>query len=383
MQLKSISSNRDLKKIMRDLRFDLWDAPSVDNAPYFSENHYFEFDAKEIDAIDDATSELHQMCLDYVADTVRSGDYANMGLNAQMIALIERSYKDSKDNHVYGRFDLGYDVTRGAIKLLEYNADTPTSLYESSIVQWDWLQHHFPNLDQFNAIHERLIERWQHFPDNVYFTAHQEADIEDWTTIFYLLDTYIQSAPIHQGHVINLGDIQFDDSSEQFFDTNNQAINHIFKLYPWEFMQEEAFIQHADKANYIEPSWKLLLSNKSLLPKLWEKHKGHPLLLESYFYHPNFKQQGFIKKPIFSREGANVSTTNHSDARDRQNHQFFDSAYDKHPYIVQKDANISVFNGYTPVLGSWVIGDTPSGMGIRMDKGFTRNTSLFVPHTFL
>ena len=383
MQLKTITSNRDLKQVMHDLRFDLWDAPSVDNAPYFSEHRYFEFTQQEVDAIDDATLELHQMCMDYVADVVRSGDYNGMGLNTQMIALIERSYQQSKDQYVYGRFDLGYDVSSGVIKMLEYNADTPTSLYESSIVQWDWLQHHFPHLDRFNAIHECLIERWQRFADDMYFTAHQDADIEDWTTVFYLLDTYIQSAPTRQGHVMNLGDIQFDEVNHHFVDNQDRIINDIFKLYPWEFMQEEAFITKADMANYIEPSWKLLLSNKSILPKLWQKHKGHPLLLESHFYTTDFKQTGFIKKPIFSREGANVSTTNLLDIRDRQNDKFFDRSYDKYPYIVQKDANISVFDGYTPVIGSWVIGDTPCGMGLRMDKGFTRNTSLFVPHTFL
>ena len=81
MQLKTITSNRDLKQVRRDLRFDLWDAPSVDNAPYFSEHRYFEFTQQEIDAIDDATLELHQMCMDYVADVVRSGDYNGMGKN--------------------------------------------------------------------------------------------------------------------------------------------------------------------------------------------------------------------------------------------------------------------------------------------------------------
>ncbi|CCJ76861.1 Similarity with glutathionylspermidine synthase, group 1 [Cronobacter muytjensii 530] len=29
---------------------------------------------------------------------------------------------------------------QGPVKLLEYNADTPTSLYESAYFQWQWLK---------------------------------------------------------------------------------------------------------------------------------------------------------------------------------------------------------------------------------------------------
>src|SRR3546814_13050588 len=69
-----------------------------------------------------------------------------------------------------GRFDLSFDG-RQPPKMLEYNADTPTSLFEASVVQWEWLQTVRPDADQFNSIHEKLgeaeagygIEGWLHF----------------------------------------------------------------------------------------------------------------------------------------------------------------------------------------------------------------------------
>jgi glutathionylspermidine synthase len=55
--------------------------------------------------------------------------------------------------------------------------------------------------------------------------------------------------------------------------------------------------------------------------------------------------------------------------------------YRNHGFIVQQLANMPVFDGNYPVIGTWVIGDMPGGIGIREDIArITRNTSRFVPH---
>ena len=59
---------------------------------------------------------------------------------------------------IYGRFDLRYDGA-GPAKLLEYNADTPTTLLEASILQWNWLKDTHEGDDQWNSLHEKLVER--------------------------------------------------------------------------------------------------------------------------------------------------------------------------------------------------------------------------------
>jgi len=60
---------------------------------------------------------------------------------------------------LYGRLDLVYDG--GQIKLLEYNADTPTALVEAAVTQWYWLEDTFADADQFNSIHEKLVAKWK------------------------------------------------------------------------------------------------------------------------------------------------------------------------------------------------------------------------------
>ena len=382
MQRKILIPNRDLAKAMQDSRFDIYNMPSSNGRNYFSDDIYYEFTEEQVERLYEATNELHSMSLDYVDEIIKKGDYKNLGLNQDMIAIIESTYKQSKDKSLYGRFDLALDFNKNSIKMLEYNADTPTSLYESSIVQWDWKEHYFKEADQYNSIHEELIERWKAFPNNMYFTAHDEAGKEDWITLYYLLDTYLASGG-KTGSCINIKDLGIN--SNKFVDMSDNIIDNIFKLYPWEFMQEESFIKSADQTNFIEPAWKILLSNKSLLPQLWERHKNHPLLLESHFetdVKTSFLKD-FIKKPIFSREGANVSSTNTSDSRNSDYKEFADDMYDASGYILQKDANIPVQDGMTPVVGSWVIGDEPCGISIREDVGFTRNTSVFVPHIFI
>lgn len=382
MQRKKLIPNRDLAQAMEDSRFDIWNMPSTNGRNYFSDDVYYQFTEDQVERLYEATNELHSMSLDYVDEIIRKGDYKGLGLNTDMIAIIESTYKQSKDKSLYGRFDLALDSNKNTIKMLEYNADTPTSLYESSIIQWEWKEHYFKEADQYNSIHEELIERWKSFPNNMYFTAHDEAGKEDWITLYYLLDTYLASGG-KTGSCINIKDLGLN--SGKFVDMSDNIIDNMFKLYPWEFMQEESFIKSADQTNFIEPAWKILLSNKSLLPQLWERHNNHPLLLESHFesdVKTSFLKD-FIKKPIFSREGANVSSTNTSDSRNLDYKEFADDMYDASGYILQKDASILVQDGMTPVIGSWVIGDEPCGISIREDVGFTRNTSVFVPHIFI
>ena len=382
MQRKLLTPNRDLAKAMEDSRFDIWNMPSTNGRNYFSDDVYYEFTEEQVETLYEATAELHAMSLDYVADTIKKGDYQGLGLNQDMISVIEATYNNSKDKSLYGRFDFALDSDSSSIKLLEYNADTPTSLYESSIIQWEWKEHYFKEADQYNSIHEELIERWKAFPNNMYFTAHDEAGKEDWITLYYLLDTYLASGN-KTGSCINIKDLGVN--SGLFVDMSDNIIDNIFKLYPWEFMQEEQFIKHTSDTNFIEPAWKILLSNKSLLPQLWERHNNHPLLLESHFekdVNSSFLKD-FIKKPIFSREGANVSSTNSKDSRNKDYEKFSDPMYDASGYILQKDAMIKTQDGMTPVIGSWVIGDEPCGISIREDVGFTKNTSTFVPHIFI
>ena len=296
-----------------DVGFDYYNLPSSDGSHYWSDNVAYEFTLAEIDYIEDATNELHAMCIDFVADEVKQGDYAHYRFTDLQKKLIEQTWAKNVP-HLYGRFDFGYDGEN--LKMFEYNADTPTSLLEAAVVQWQWLEQieGLAHRDQFNWIHEELLNRFQFIQQQTglkdfHFSAMQEAGREDWGNIDYLADVaYNAGWHIHQ---LAIEDVGYDKDSQQFLDLNNQPIDCLFKLYPLEWMTTTEYAPHMlnSSTTFIEPAWKLLLSNKVLLAKLWQKYPNHPLLLPAYFSKHDItdRQSIWVKKPTLGREGANVS----------------------------------------------------------------------------
>src|SRR5690606_27793711 len=133
--------------------------PSHLSRPYWDESVEYVFTMDEVLALEEQVEELHRMCLAAVDHVVAEGRFAEFAIPEWAAPAVAESWR-RRDPHVFGRFDLRYDG-RGPAKLLEYNADTPTSLLESSVVQWFWLQDVHPGDDQWNSIHERLVDRWK------------------------------------------------------------------------------------------------------------------------------------------------------------------------------------------------------------------------------
>jgi glutathionylspermidine synthase len=263
--------------------------------------------------------------------------------------------------------------------MLEYNADTPTALLEASVVQWYWLEDVFPHADQFNSLHEKLIDRWKElrsqFPaaGPVYFTADTGSE-EDSGNLDYLRDTATQAGI--EALAIDIADIGWD--GKRFMDLDNRPMSSLFKLYPWEWMVREEFGKNliAGSLRVIEPPWKMLLSNKAILPVMWEMFPDHPNLLAASFQPGRFATD-FVKKPIYSREGANVSITSGGSTVEAP------GTYGEEGFIWQAYHALPQFDGNYTVIGSWIVGDQPAGIGIREDATpITKNSSRFVPHYF-
>lgn len=351
---------------------------TIDGQSYWNESVCYELDLELVDEIEDATAELRDMCRTFVRDEIQKGDYVGYNFNDATKTLIEKSWTNQHPN-IYGRFDLGIDADLN-LKLFEYNADTPTSLLEASVIQWNWKEEVFPEADQFNSIHEKLIARWKmlNIEDPVYFAAMTDAPHEDWGNVHYLLET--ASLAGLQTSSINLEMIGWNGLD--YVDMNDKPIRHLFKLYPWEWLANDQFFDNirSSSTTFYEPIWKMLLSNKLLLVKLWERHKNHPLLLEAYEDHNSHQQiendvriKQWIEKPLLGREGQGVVDFD----------WFGKNNGPAGLHIIQEKMKVIEFDGIQPVIGSWVIGNYSAGIGIREDKGITTNNSCFVPHVFL
>ena len=132
---------------------------SHENGPYWDESAFYEFNAREIDMLEQAANTLHELYLAAAGTVMEKGWWDRLGIPEAAIPAIEASW-ERDDFSLYGRFDVIYDG-HNPPKLLEYNADTPTALVEAAVAQWYWLQDCQPGADQFNSIHERLIEAWK------------------------------------------------------------------------------------------------------------------------------------------------------------------------------------------------------------------------------
>lgn len=345
-----------------------------ENGPYWDESAHYEFTAGQIDRLEAAGNTLHQLCLDAAQVVIDREWWTRLGIPSSAVPTILASW-ERDDPSLYGRFDLAYDGVQPP-KLLEYNADTPTALIEASVVQWHWLQELFPEADQFNSIHEWLIETWRSQGNGrVHFAALDDLP-EDTQTIAYLMDTCQQAGRATQWIAVDR--LGWDRTRGSFVDAQEDAIDTLFKLYPWEWLWHESFAEFLPVARnqFVEPAWKLLLSNKGLLPVLWELFPGHPNLLPA-FESPAAELGGnYVKKPRLSREGANVSVVENGATVETNG-----GDYGEEGFVYQAIGPIPNFNGHRPVCGVWIVNHEACGLGIREDtRRITGNLSRFVPH---
>ena len=134
---------------------------------YYNETAAYEFTAAEVDTIEAATTELFDRCLDVVQHVIDKNLWDDFFIPKQYAELIKWSWREDNPSF-YGRFDLGLSHDCSKIKLLEFNADTPTSLLEASVIQWYWLQDFDKRKDQFNSIHEKLVAHMKVCKDYLY-----------------------------------------------------------------------------------------------------------------------------------------------------------------------------------------------------------------------
>ncbi|MEV4994996.1 glutathionylspermidine synthase family protein [Streptomyces niveus] len=359
--------------------------------PYWDESAYYVFSLPEVEALEVVVEELHAMCLAAAEHIVKNDRFADLGItDGRLAALVAESWQRRDElPSIYGRFDLRYDGT-GPAKMLEYNADTPTSLVEAASPQWFWMEERFPGADQWNSLHERLIEAWRRqahlLPQGPLHFAHSDGDElgEDLMTVAYLRET-AQQAGIDT-EALSVEQIGWDKLTGRFVDERLRFIRSCFKLYPWEWLTTDRFgpqvLDTLDNGGgtgstcWIEPAWKMLLSNKALLAILWELNPGHPNLLPAYLDGPRelALTGGYVSKPLLGREGAGVTVHEPGHA----------PVVRQEACCYQALAPLPDFDGNRVVLGAWVVENESAGLGIRESSGLiTDEYARFLPHVIL
>ncbi len=407
MQIHQLEQREDMEAKHKEIGFVFADMDGV----YWDETLAVEFTSEEIEQFEVAATECHEIAMRAV-ETIMSSDnwkeeLLSIGIPENMLSNIKTSW-DKKEPSFYGRFDFAITFNNeGKLvpKCYEYNADTPTSLFEASIVQWNWLNDSgFP--DQFNFIHEQLITHIQELKQNkeinlssngvFYLTS--EDSIEDLSTIRYLQEV-IQEATLWNTDLIEVNEIALANNHWSFLDARDEnnviPIESIFKLYPWEKFATGPFYEAVNKSQtkWIEPQWKLVLSSKGLLAKMYELEPDCPWLIPTRLAteeekiiltngSARFKTsepfENFVLKPCLSREGSGVIIYKEQEVIKSKENEL------NSKQMVIQDFTPSYKTNYGTIMsGVWVVGGVACGLGIRLDGDITGDLARFLPHFFV
>ena len=134
---------------------------------------------------------------------------------------------------------------------------------------------------------------------------------------------------------------------------------------------------------WIEPPWKAILSNKGILPLLWEMFPEPSQSAAGLFR--GRSERGQARRSLRA-QAALFARRRQCRAGQRRHHAGRAGRPVRRGRIYPPGAwrRCRIFPINTPVLGSWLVDHTPCGLSIREDENpITGNTSRFVPHAIL
>ncbi len=403
---------------------------------YWREAQYYSFTSAETDLLAAAANEVFGMCVAAGDHIIAENLFGKMGIAPWAVPAIVTSWND--EDHadrfspsVYGRFDVRYgnhpdlvaaDPSLAVPKFLEFNADTPTALLETASVQWNWLlgndavQHR----DQWNNVFDALKTAWRRnldllrartgrpFPLAHFLLSSADDSGEDLFTTTCMADAAHEiGLEVQIDYVENIKLVESADPGAasniagypvapgRFIDSKGRDIELAFKLYPWEALSTDAWGQtvlwntlQPWGTVWVEPPYKMMWSNKGILPILWELFGSDPVrsqyLLPAYF--AGEEPAGFVdyaEKPLLGREGANVRLMRGGAVVAAEPGHYGDTGW-----VRQALAPLPDFAGvdgpHHPVLGVWMVDGEAAGLGIRESDGLiTDNKSYFAPHCII
>ena len=341
----------------------------------------------------EAANELYDMYVAAAKYVIDNDLFHELGIPFNLVDIIKASWENDVHWHIYGRFDLAGGIDGKPIKLIEFNADTPTSLFETAIIQWAMLK--FNNINeakQFNNLYEALVENFKRLITLEEDTSKFDEYYEGWKILFSsiagnnedenttrLLEAAARDAGFECGFAF-VDEVGFDDDEGIFWNEKNWE--YWFKLIPWEMIAIDESdlaliiknIINNQKAIILNPAYTLLFQSKGIMKILWDLHPNHPLFLQSSFEPLKGKKQ--VKKPFLAREGANVSIINSDGNIEAQN----GGEYDNGKFLYQEFAEFAKDSNGDSYQAGVFFAFEGCALGFRKGKDIIDNYSKFVGH---
>ncbi len=369
----------------------VWHTDS-DDTSYISDE-LLVISGQEAEAYYEATNTLYDMYVEAAEHVVENDLFHEIGIPFNLIDLIKESWENDVHWHLYGRFDLAGGLDGKPIKLLEFNADTPTALFETAIIQWAILkQNGMEESKQFNGLYEALVDNFKRLVTLEEDVSVFEEHYDGWNFLFTSIKgnseeentvrllQHIAEEAGFQTNFAYIDDIEF--SNEEGIEYKGKSYELWFKLIPWEDIALEesdlamilANIIKDKKAIIFNPAYTLLFQSKGLLKILWDLYPNHPLLLETSFEPLKGKKQ--VKKPVFGREGGNVSILDENAVE----MESVDGNYENHKMIYQAYTELNTDTQGLNYQAGVFYAYEACGLGFRKGGKILNNMSKFVGH---
>ena len=347
----------------------------------------------EAEAYYEATNSLYEMYIEAAEYVIENNLFHEIGIPFNLVELIKESWEHDVHWHLYGRFDLAGGIDGKPIKLLEFNADTPTALFETAIIQWAMLkQNNLEEESQFNTLYESLVENFKRLVVLEEDTDTFEEQYEGWKFLFTSIKDnpeeeqtvrllqHIATEAGFETEFAYIDEIEFSNEEGIFY--HDEPYELWFKLIPWEDIALEesdlamilTHIIQNQKAIIFNPAYTLLFQSKGLLKILWDLYPNHPLLLESSF--APLRGQKQVKKPIFGREGESVSILDENTQPIQSN----SGEYDNHKMVYQAYTQLPQDSEGLSYQAGVFYAYEACGLGFRKGSKILDNMSKFVGH---
>ena len=347
-----------------------------EDGEYFAFDELVEVSSLEAQAYYKAAKDVYEMYEKAAEYVVENSLFEDLDIEKNMVDYIKYSWKSERHLHLYGRFDFSGGIDAKDIKLIEFNSDTPTLLFETAIAQFMMLK---DDEQQFNSVYEkisqkikRIIKQDENLVPKFLFSCVKDISEEELTTKF------LQKIAVDAGAVANFEFMEDLLFNEDIIDKNKNSYDIWFKLFPWEELSLEhdeilAVLSSSKSFKTINPAYTLLYQSKGMLKVLYDLFPDSPYLLKSSF---TALEEKYVKKPCFGREGANIEIVD----ADKKVLLSTDGIYDNFKVVYQEYVDFVRDEKGRYYQAGVFFSDEPCGLSFRRGEEILDDMSEFIGH---
>ncbi|MFT6204056.1 MAG: glutathionylspermidine synthase [Spirosomataceae bacterium] len=287
---------------------------------------------EELDLLTTQSHKAREIFEDATDRVIRKNQLGEFGVPTYFQEAIIKTWQE-KENHplLLGRFDLcgGFDRFFSLPKVIEFNADTCTTIPESTIWQDLQMKKNGTSFQQLNTTSddlEKIIQKITlkiagdlNIPTKeINFLGTSLDYIEDRENVLTVLDAIPAENKNNPSVAYRpLADLTFDAKEGIFYELPNGEflkVDIMFKMIPWDwiFANEPelakllASIIMKDQCVIVNPPYTTLWQNKKFLSYITKYYPNNGVIAETYDEQYNYGNS-FVKKPIYGRLGENIS----------------------------------------------------------------------------